>query len=212
MKYIGRMALAILSLLTALSFWFLEDAWSPFFFVFSMIHVIVSWFIGEFYDKYIFLSYHDPLTGVYNRRYVDKVLNKKFLRSTKLSEKIGILAIDINQFKAINDTFGHNNGDFVLKEVSSLVQKCISKEDIVVRWGGDEFLVLFFNRDKLYAEHLIKQINERVLYSLKSCEEKDKVFPTLSMGFSMYPEDGEIFSDLISVADKRMFQDKRIKK
>lgn len=209
MKYRGRVTLITLSLVTSFILAITTDDANLFFFVFSLMNAFVSWIFGGFYDKVQYLSFHDPLTGVFNRRYAYKVFKKKFHPALLRNEYVGILMIDVNDFKKYNDTYGHDYGDFVLKEMSLTIQKSIDYKDILIRWGGDEFLVLFFKKDKSYAEQLIKEISERVNLVEKKCAEEEETFPSLSIGYSLYPDDATDISQLIAIADKKMYHVKR---
>lgn len=146
MKYYGRIFLLCLSLFS-LSIFILTKNINLLILLVFFIHAIISWIVGRWYDQYHFLSYRDPLTGVYNRRYVYKTFSKKFNYARKNNNKIGIVIIDINYFKCINDKFGHEYGDFILKELCRIVQFHLHSEDILARWGGDEFMLLV-NQDK----------------------------------------------------------------
>ena len=212
MKYRGRFILLFLSLASAWIYLIVGNVEVIPFTIFTLIHVSFSWFIGGWYDKYRYLSYHDPLTGVYNRRYADIHFEKSFNRAKRRNERIGIINIDIDNFKLINDTYGHSYGDLILKELCSLIVGNIRKEDILVRWGGDEFLLLVIDMDDTSAQNLINQINETIKTELNNREESMKPDITLSIGHSIYPEDGQNISDLVSIADKRMYKVKSITK
>lgn len=201
MKYQGRMILLFMSLLTSFIFLVIGNVVSPLFVIISLFHAAVSWFIGEWFDKYKYYSYRDPLTGVFNRRYAYKVFEKKLQQAGKQNEKVGIISIDIDYFKEMNDTYGHDYGDYILKEFCRLVEEMIRKEDILVRWGGDEFLLLLAGRDKADAEQFIEQLNEKI----SKRQEGEKVFLSLSIGLSVFPEDAKESSQLIAIADERMY-------
>ena len=149
---------------------------------------------------------------MYNRRYAYIHFEKRFNRAKRRNERIGILNIDIDNFKLINDTYGHSYGDFILKELCSVIVGTIRKEDILVRWGGDEFLLLVIDMDNTSVQNLINQINETIKTELNNREESMKPDITLSIGHSIYPEDGQNISDLLSIADKRMYKVKSITK
>ncbi|MFB4471721.1 GGDEF domain-containing protein [Oceanobacillus caeni] len=206
MKYYGRFILLILSLTYTLIYSIVGIVEIIPFTIFIIIHAGFSWFIGSWYDKFKYLSYHDPLTGVYNRRYAYIFFEKQFKRAKRKNERIGILNIDIDDFKVINDSYGHNYGDFILQELCNLIMRNIRKEDILVRWGGDEFIVLLYNMDCTSAQNLMNQINESIKAELNNCQESNKPDMTLSIGHSIYPEDGQTISKLLSIADKRMYK------
>lgn len=209
LKYRGRIVLLLLSLLSSFSFWINGvDIQILLFIIFSFFHATISWIFGGWYDKYKYLSYLDPLTGAFNRRYADEVFGKRFYRAMKRNEQIGILVIDLDQFKLMNDTYGHPFGDLILKKLSQVIEKCIHKEDVLVRWGGDEFVLLLINHNKAEAELLMVQVNERLKETFSDHLEKKKNLLSLSMGFAVFPEDAKQLSELISIADKRMYDDK----
>ncbi len=88
------------------------------------------------------LAIMDPLTGLYNRRRFESLLGNEFKRSTRYQSPLSCMLIDIDHFKAVNDTFGHQIGDVVLKEVANLIQSTLREVDTAARWGGEEFIVL----------------------------------------------------------------------
>lgn len=206
MNYRGRLTLVFLSILSMIISWVSEVSINPLFVIFSIFHITCSWVIGGVLDKYRFYSYYDPLTGVYNRRYADHIFETKIKRAMKQNKNVGVLTLDINQFKTINDTLGHECGDFLLKEVCCFVQETMGKEDILIRWGGDEFLVLLVNKDKRYVKQLSEQIKLRNEELYNSSSEENKLFPTLAIGYSIFPEDANTLSELIAIADQRMYE------
>lgn len=213
MKYQGRLVLLFMSLLTSFIFGVLSDGLTPLFFMFAIVHAIVSWLFGSWYDKSSYFSYHDPLTGVYNRRYAYAVLEKKFRRAEKRKQPVGIITFDIDEFKAINDSYGHDYGDYVLKEITRIVKRITRKEDILIRWGGDEFLLLLVNRDKAATEKFINDLNDTIktICSRRYVKEEN-IYITLSVGYSLFPEDTKNLYQLITIADERMYEVKRGKK
>lgn len=150
------------------------------------------------------LAYYDRLTGVANRTLFYNMA-EKFLDSAKRNnEKLGLMFIDIDRFKDINDMYGHKIGDKVLVEVANLLTKNTRKNDIVSRHGGDEFLILLPDI-KSYANYKIiasriANVNKRV-----KVHDKLEIKIPLSIGVSFYPRDGDSIDELISKADKAMY-------
>ena len=157
-------------------------------------------------------SYQDPLTGLYNRRYLQKTAESNS-RILSTWQSIGVMYMDLNNFKPINDKYGHEVGDAVLKVVSNRIKGCIRFDDIAFRLGGDEFLILLnltnaHNRtglmnniaEKIYSEITrtitIKQINIKVGFSA---------------GCGIYPEDETNLMKLVSKVDKVMYSAKESK-
>ncbi|THB66693.1 MAG: diguanylate cyclase [Gammaproteobacteria bacterium] len=129
-------------------------------------------------EKLKLLTVHDPLTELYNRRYIDdyvigetnnfisakqRVLNKPDIRSKSLKEDIyGVCLVDIDFFKKVNDTYGHKAGDVVLKHFSSALKNQIRADDIIVRWGGEEFLIILKNTKPYYLNILSQKILQKI--------------------------------------------------
>lgn len=170
--------------------------------IFSIIHDITERKKAEDYITY--LAYHDALTGLVNRKYFVERLEKELLVRSDKNQKLAIIYCDLNGFKSINDTFGHEAGDYVLCEIGNRIKKCISKEDVVARLGGDEFAIIIFNiNNDSEVNKVIQKISNKVQVPMFM---KDNVFNVkASMGISIFPHDGESVDDLLSKADKAMY-------
>ena len=105
-------------------------------------HATIWYYLGKTIDRYKQLSYKDSLTGLYNRRYFHEILDIEFKRIRRDNSFISLLFIDVDNFKRINDTYGHKYGDHVLVKLSNILKKEIRDVDIVSRWGGEELLLL----------------------------------------------------------------------
>ena len=152
------------------------------------------------------LAYYDSLTGIANRTQFYR-LARKFLNSGKNNEHpIGIIFVDIDKFKDINDTYGHKVGDEVIVEVSKLLKKSTRSSDLVARFGGDEFLIFSFINS---VEHIIS-IAERILKHSGEIRIKDhSIAVSLSLGMCLRQQNAETLDELISKADKAMYIAKR---
>ncbi len=153
----------------------------------------------------------DPLTGVYNRRYFNEVVEQELVRSSRYNHPIGFLIIDVDNFKRINDRFGHQTGDRVLQVVADLLASQVRESDIVVRYGGDEFLVMLIETNG-QAEAVEARIQEAVA-------ERNKTgvsfpFPiTISIGTAHWdPKKRESIEHVLARADRRMYAAKRARK
>lgn len=151
---------------------------------------------------------HDPLTGLFNRRYADEVLASEFKRMKRKSKPLGIILLDIDHFKNINDKYGHQVGDTVLKLFSGELTDKIRHEDVVCRVGGEEFLIILpeasldVTRDR--AEKIRKSINHMDLV-----HDNKPIKPiTVSAGVAVYPEHGASVDDLMRVVDKALYKAK----
>jgi len=153
----------------------------------------------------------DHLTGVYNRRYFSQIIDKELKRARRYNYPIVFLMLDINRFKEINDKFGHQTGDYMLQRVGKLLHQQLRETDIIIRYGGDEFLVLLLDA-KENIEILIQRIGNT--FSIWNKKEPLVDFPvTLAIGFShFYPEKEGSFEVALAKADAMMYQNKKEKK
>lgn len=150
------------------------------------------------------LAYYDMLTGLANRTLFYNLSEKLLEDSKRHNKKLGLMFIDIDKFKNINDMYGHKVGDKVLVEVANLLTKSTRKSDVVVRHGGDEFLILLTDM-KDYNNY--RSIASRIAAANKSLkiDNNIEIKISLSIGVSFYPRDGENIDQLISKADKAMY-------
>ncbi|MDU2064358.1 MAG: GGDEF domain-containing protein [Sporomusaceae bacterium] len=171
----------------------------------GLIALTFAYWAGKKYDQVKFYSERDSLTGLYNRRMIDKLSATTFARSHKRREQVGLILFDCNNFKIINDTYGHNIGDLVLQAFARLLVKETRKNDVVARWGGDEFLVIVTNAD----EQQMKAILQRI--ELKTFElSKEFEFPiSVASGFSLHVKESEDLDTLLAEADHMMYRQKR---
>ncbi|MBA7478911.1 hypothetical protein ES707_14339 [subsurface metagenome] len=150
----------------------------------------------------------DSLTGCYSRRYGLELLDRQIKLSHRSKSPLLLTFLDVDDFKAINDTFGHNEGDKVLKEVVKLFKSSLREIDIICRMGGDEFLLIFPD-SSLKEAPLIRSRLEKNLSQLNKGIKKDYQIK-FSMGFSEYlPDKPETLDELIAIADQRMYEEKK---
>lgn len=154
------------------------------------------------------MARRDPLTGVLNRYAVDELLEQETKRSGRYAHSIGFLMIDVNRFKEINDRFGHPMGDKVLQAIATLIQDNVRDVDILVRYGGDEFLVIL---PETNGETDV--VKERILAEVARRNEKNPLldFPvTLAIGsYHWNSESGRSIEEALTEADKLMYEAKR---
>jgi diguanylate cyclase (GGDEF)-like protein len=124
------------------------------------------------------LSLRDPLTGAANRRYLEEYLERAISRSRRDKNPLTLIAIDLDDFKLINDTFGHTRGDEVLKTVTERIQTTIRPEDLLARIGGDEFVIILNTMNYEQSETVAERITESVRRALSSM----RIDTTLSIG------------------------------
>ncbi|MBS3788520.1 diguanylate cyclase, partial [Candidatus Bipolaricaulota bacterium] len=149
----------------------------------------------------------DPLTNLYNRRHFNETLGKEVERSERYGHNIAFLMIDINRFKEVNDRYSHQAGDKVLEEVARLLRENVRETDIVVRYGGDEFLVMLpeTNGESRYLANRLRK-------ELDSWNERSDLldFPlTLAIGLSYWnPDQDRSVEDALKEADEKMYEAK----
>lgn len=160
-------------------------------------------------DELHFLAHHDPLTGLTNRLLFNDRL-KSALSSARRHETIlALLFLDINNFKDINDEYGHSIGDRVLCEVAHRLENSLRETDTVARMGGDEFTVLLTDIQSVDAVTTVIQQIMNVMAEPLGTEFKGLEMPSCSIGVACYPDDGTDIDTLLSVADSNMYEIKR---
>jgi diguanylate cyclase (GGDEF)-like protein/PAS domain S-box-containing protein len=151
---------------------------------------------------------HDSLTGLHNRYYLNQILEREVKRSKRYKHPIAFLMVDINRFKEINDRHGHQVGDEVLREVALSLRESVRETDIVIRYGGDEFLVILLETDgevDIVKQRIIKN------FTLRNKKDGAVDFPvTLSIGSAHWnPHNHRSMEEILTEADRRMYEDKK---
>lgn len=151
------------------------------------------------------ISSIDKLTGAYTRKYMDSSFDEILVKSKSMSEEFSIIMIDIDKFKNVNDTFGHQKGDEVLSKLSESIIQTVRKSDIVARYGGEEFLVILPNTNEQQA----KDITEKIRIDVFNKKLMGDDYPiTISLGISTYPHHAKVKDDLIEKADQALYHAK----
>lgn len=155
------------------------------------------------------LSYIDPLTNCYNRRFGYMRITEEMSRSNRLNVSIGLLMIDIDDFKDINDNYGHLVGDKVLVEFTNILNQILRKEDVLIRYGGEEFVVLLINSGPKETEVVAYKILSR--FGKYVFEHEDiNLDLTVSIGGTSYPDCGcGNVDELLNRIDQNMYEVKR---
>jgi diguanylate cyclase (GGDEF)-like protein/PAS domain S-box-containing protein len=154
-------------------------------------------------------SIKDPLTGLYNRRYLTEILDRETRRCARSEQALGILILDLDHFKKFNDTYGHDAGDTVLREAAAFLSKSIRAEDIVCRFGGEEFVIMLptadINAAAMRAEKIRSKLRElTVLHHGQSLG-----MITVSIGVAALPRNGTSPAELLAAADAALYCAKR---
>lgn len=153
------------------------------------------------------MLYSDTLTGISNRLHLETLMEKLIVDNYKKNNTFSMLFLDLDHFKHINDTLGHDVGDILLQEVAENISNSIRQEDIFARIGGDEFVIIFKD---MKEEQLVMTVEKlmKVIHNLRTINEY-KLRVTASIGIVMYPQDGKSTVDLMKSADIAMYESKK---
>ncbi len=163
------------------------------------------------HERMISLSFTDPMTGLYNRRFFDKALAQEIGRCQRYGRFFSLLLVDIDHFKKVNDTYGHDAGDEILKQISKILQINLRSMDVVCRIGGEEFAIIL---PETPHQNLVVVVN-RLLKEVRQAEplvptmayEKERV--TISIGVASYNGGAVSPAELYKLADKSLYQAKK---
>ncbi len=165
-------------------------------------------------ERLQYLGLIDPLTGVNNRRFFDQRLIEEITSAIREQEEISCLFIDIDHFKRINDTYGHQSGDIILKEVAQIIRELLRTTDVVARYGGEEFTVLLANKGQQKAMEIAGRIRETIEKQTFMVSDGEKITITTSIGINTLntdEHDGEINTIaalFVERADRALYQAK----
>lgn len=148
----------------------------------------------------------DPLTEIYNRRSLDRLVEGFISHARRRHAALTFMMLDANAFKQINTRFGHLTGDFVLSELAWLLKSCVRASDAVVRYGGDEFLIILSDTDTNGADHVIDRIHVK-LDDWNALGHLEEFQVSVSIGVAEWHE-GETLDEILDSADRDMFEQK----
>jgi diguanylate cyclase (GGDEF)-like protein len=152
----------------------------------------------------------DPLTGLYNHRHLYERLEQEMARAKRSHRPVAVLMLDIDNLKLINDTYGHQVGDEALKLLASVLQSSCRAEDIVGRYGGDEFMVILPEANTAEAERIGERIQANLAARYLEGEGKDGCVPIrISMGVACCPGDATVMHELVNAADSALYRSKQ---
>jgi diguanylate cyclase (GGDEF)-like protein len=155
------------------------------------------------------LSIRDPLTGLFNRRYMEEALALELHRSKRNAAQLAVIMLDIDHFKKFNDEFGHDGGDAVLRTLGEFLKKQVRGSDIACRYGGEEFMLILSPSTSDGALLRAQRIREDVRLLGVSHAERDLGGITLSLGLAIFPDHSSDATALVKAADLALFQAKR---
>ena len=159
-------------------------------------------------EEITYQAYHDALTGLPNRQLFQDHLKMALARAHRYTSKIGVLFLDLDNFKMINDSLGHPIGDLVLQGVASRLKQCCRSGDTIARFGGDEFMILLSELQE--SSHHLLDVVQRILqiFSSSFWVKTHEITLTASIGVTVYPPDGEDGATLIKNAELAMYRAK----
>jgi diguanylate cyclase (GGDEF)-like protein/PAS domain S-box-containing protein len=151
----------------------------------------------------------DPLTGLYNRRYLEETLDREVRRASRAQQSLGILMIDLDHFKTFNDTYGHEAGDAVLRETAAALIKSVRTEDFVCRFGGEEFVVVLPTAKLEIAQARAESLRLKMKELTVLHQGKSMGMVTISVGVAAFPQHGKSPWELMAAADAALYEAKR---
>lgn len=169
-------------------------------------------FKKEAEEKVIHYAYYDPLTNLPNRLFFKEQLRQALMLSKRNQQKLAVLFVDLDDFKKINDQFGHTVGDEYLCKVANLMKAQLRESDIVSRFGGDEFVLQLSN---IQSKEAVLEFSKQLLFELETSMiqiENNQLFAKASIGCAIYPDDGLEPESLIQYADEKMYEVKAKRK
>jgi diguanylate cyclase (GGDEF)-like protein len=154
-------------------------------------------------------SVRDALTGLYNRRFLEEVLEREVRRAGRAAQSLGILMIDLDHFKTFNDTYGHDAGDAVLRETAACLLNGVRAEDFVCRFGGEEFIVILPTAEMQVSRARAERLRTRIRELQIVYQGKPLGMVTISAGVAVFPAHGTSPKQLMAAADAALYEAKR---
>jgi diguanylate cyclase (GGDEF)-like protein len=154
------------------------------------------------------MLYIDELSGLFNYRYLKVALEREIKRADRYSTQLSVVFLDLDNFKGVNDTYGHLVGSSLLRELGALIKKSIRDVDVLIRYGGDEYTIILVET----GPDIARQVGERICRMIEKhvflSRDGYQIRLTASLGFASYPEDTTGLDELLSMADKAMYAGK----
>ena len=175
---------------------------------FTCAYIIKYLIKSRDFEQQYKLATTDGLTELYNHRYFQEQMRMQVEQSKRYNNNFSLIIIDIDFFKKFNDTFGHQSGDAVLRQVAQTLKRNVRATDIVCRYGGEEMSIILPNTSKDEAQSTAEKICQRVASRKFKLAQDKETNVTISLGVSTFPNDGDTASKVIDAADKRLYNAK----
>jgi two-component system cell cycle response regulator len=163
----------------------------------------------DHYDLLMQRAITDPLTGLYNRTYLDDIINREMTLSYRSARPISFLLIDVDRFKLISNRYGHRVGDELLKDIALLIKQHVRATDVVSRYGVEEFALALYDSEQKAALEIAKRICRSVAQRHWAWIDTN-LSVTVSIGMASYPRSNNEQADLIELAERALYQAKRL--
>jgi len=150
-------------------------------------------------------SLRDGMTGLHNRRFLEEIIEKIMSQSERNKDTYSIMMLDVDWFKSVNDTYGHDVGDMVIVEIGKLLKANIRDADLAIRYGGEEFVVMLHNASKEGALLVAKKIHSAFGSLIFNVGSGETIQKTMSIGIAQYPSDGDTIWKCIKYADTALY-------
>ncbi len=150
-------------------------------------------------------SLRDGMTGLYNRRFLEEVIDKIMHQATRSKETYSVMMLDVDFFKMVNDTYGHDVGDRVIVEIGKVLKENIRNSDLAIRYGGEEFVVMLHNAGAEGTMEVAKKIHKAFADLVFEVGVGETMQKTMSIGISMFPQDGDTIWKCIKFADTALY-------
>lgn len=165
--------------------------------------------ISGHYLELEYLARFDSLTGVANRRYFAEMVEAEMARSSRYGKPLSILMMDIDQFKEINDVYGHQAGDIVLQALCETCKIVLRAVDIVGRWGGDEFAILLPETPPAIASHVAERLRSAIESTVVTLKKHSPLYFSVSIGCASRNAKDDNLEAILNLADKALYDAKR---
>ena len=150
-------------------------------------------------------SLRDGMTGLFNRRFLEEFIDKVMKQASREGETYSVMMIDVDFFKMVNDTYGHDVGDKVIVAIGTLLQESVRESDLAIRYGGEEFVILLHNADEEGTLKVARKIHEGFAKLVFDVGNNETMSKTLSIGIAKFPTDGDSIWKVIKFADTALY-------